>query len=76
MSAGRGENESTDALTVFVDGRHFHLVKGMSVRHALLAAGMILNDREIPAVLDEWGNLISLDGALTEGTKLFTSKHG
>ena len=76
MSSGRGENESTDALTVFVDGRHFHLVKGMSVRHALLAAGMILNDREIPAVLDEWGNLISLDGALTEGTKLFTSKHG
>lgn len=76
MSADRGENESTDALNVFVNGSHFHLVKGMSVRHALLAAGMILNNREIPAVLDEWGNLTGLDGALTEGTKLFTSKHG
>jgi len=76
MSADRGENKEHNALSVFVNGRHFNLVKGMSVRHALLAAGMLLNDREIPAVLDEWGNLTSLDGALTEGAKLFTSKHG
>jgi hypothetical protein len=46
----------------------------MSVRHALLAAGLLCNDQEIPTVLDEWGNMTGLDGTLTEGIKLFTSK--
>jgi hypothetical protein len=61
-------------MNVFVNGRHLHMLKGMSVRHALLAAGMHLNDRDIPTVMDEWGNLTGLEGALTDGVKLFTSK--
>jgi hypothetical protein len=74
MSADRGENKDRFALNVFVNGRHFLMVKGMTVRHALLAAGVLLKDKEIPAVLDEWGNITSPEGSLTDGMKLFTSK--
>jgi hypothetical protein len=74
MSADGGENKGRKALNVFVNERHYHLLKGMSVRHALLAAGLLDNDREIPTVLDEWGNQTGLDGTLTEGIKLFISK--
>jgi len=74
MSAGRGENKTRDALNVFVNGRHFHMLRGMTVQHALLAAG-ILKDRESCTVKDEQGNITGLDGALTEGIKLFTAKN-
>ena len=73
MSTDRRENQDRDALNVYVNGRHFSLLKGMTVRHALLAAGLLSNNGETHTVWDEWGNLTGSEGALTEGVKLFTA---
>ena len=74
MSANRGENNVRDTVSIHVDGRRLLLPRGMTVRHALISAGLLLHGGEAPVVRDEWGNQTGLEGALTEGVKLFTSK--
>ncbi|MEN6615821.1 MAG: hypothetical protein ABFD12_04635 [Syntrophorhabdus sp.] len=62
-------------MTVFVNNKEFDLIPGMTVRHALIAAGYpdtIANERQ---VRDEWGNEIGLDGALTENTRIYTGEN-
>jgi hypothetical protein len=75
MSPDRGENKTGSPLNVFVNGRLFCLPRGMTVQHALIAAGVAIDPLGV-TVTDEWGNPTGRDGALTEGMKLFTSKNG
>ena len=57
-------------MKVFVNHKAVDILPGMTVRHALISAGLL--DQIGPKkVYDEWGNEIGLDGALSEGMKIF-----
>lgn len=43
----------------------------MTVRHALLRAGVLQELEAGLKVYDEWGHEVGLDGAISEGMKLF-----
>jgi hypothetical protein len=43
----------------------------MVVKHALLNAGLLKEIEASKKVVDEWGNEIGLDGALSEGARIF-----
>lgn len=56
-------------MTVHVNDKAVTVAPGMTVRHALIAAGC--GQPKIgEKVRDEWGNELGLDGALHEGMKL------
>ncbi|MFZ2198016.1 MAG: hypothetical protein WAV13_09810, partial [Thermodesulfovibrionales bacterium] len=57
---------------VYVNNQVVHIYAGMTVRHALLTAG-VLEDLKISKkkVYDEWGNEIGLDGVLTEEARIY-----
>jgi hypothetical protein len=59
-------------MKVYVNSQAIHIYAGMTVRHALLTAG-VLEELMVSSkkVYDEWGNEIGLDGALTEEEKIF-----
>lgn len=56
-------------MRVYVNDRPVFVTEGMTVRHALLAAGCG-KGLEMVRVRDAWGNEVGLDGALSEGQKL------
>jgi hypothetical protein len=58
-------------MRVYVNDQPIDLLLGMTVRHALLRAGLLseLGSGERP--FDEWGNELGLDGALAEGAKIY-----
>lgn len=43
----------------------------MTVRHALLSAGLLGEIAAGKKVYDEWGHEVGLEGALFEGAKIF-----
>ena len=43
----------------------------MIVKHALISAGVLKVIEESKKVYDEWGNEVGLDGALSEGMKIY-----
>ncbi len=43
----------------------------MTVKHALIAAGLFKETGIFKKVYDEWGNELGLDGAMSEGMKIF-----
>lgn len=45
---------------------------GMTVRHAIIAAGCLNEIMKGRKVFDEWGNEMGLEGALTENVRLYT----
>lgn len=47
------------------------MLPGMTVRHALIGAGLLDAVECGRRVVDEWGNEVGLDGALSDGMKLF-----
>ncbi len=57
-------------MRVFVNGAPVYLPAGMKVRHALIAAGLLDKAGTAPKAYDEWGNLLGLDGALSEDMKI------
>jgi hypothetical protein len=57
-------------MKVYVNNQEVNLVPGMTIRHALTAAGLIDIIKEGNKVYDETGNEIGLDGALSEGAKI------
>jgi len=59
-------------MKVYVDNQPVFAAEGMTVRHALLAAGFRDGLDKI-LVRDEWGNEVGLDGALHNGQKLFAT---
>lgn len=57
-------------MKVLVNDREISLVPGMTVKHALIAAGLIDMIKQGKKVYDEMGNEIGLEGTLTEGAKI------
>jgi hypothetical protein len=58
-------------MTVYVNDTQVDIFPGMTVKHALLSAGLLDEIDASKRVFDEWGNEIGLDGALSEGAKIY-----
>jgi hypothetical protein len=58
-------------MRVYVNDRQVDILPGMTVRHALIAAGLLAQVDEAKSVRDEWDNPVGLDGALSEGVKIY-----
>ncbi len=58
-------------MKVFVNDKPAEILPGMKVRHALIRAGLFKEVGKTKKVYDEWGDEIGLDGALSEGMKIF-----
>lgn len=54
-----------------MNDRDIDLAPGMTVRHALIGAGLRHEIETGKKVFDEWGNEIGLDGALSENTRIY-----
>ena len=58
-------------MKIFVNDRPFDLSPGMTVKHALVAAGLLGEIETSKKPYDEWGNELGLGGALSEGMKIY-----
>jgi hypothetical protein len=58
-------------MKIFVNDQEMEITRGMTVKHALTQAGLLAEIRASKKVFDEWGNEVGLDGALSEGAKLY-----
>jgi hypothetical protein len=58
-------------MKLFINDQAIHVLSGMTVRHALIQKGVLQEIGESKNVYDEWGNEVGLDGALSEGMKLY-----
>ncbi len=58
-------------MKVFVNDKSFDLLPGMTVKHALMAAGLLQELGGLKKAYDQWGNELGLGGALSEGTKIY-----
>lgn len=58
-------------MQVYVNDRPIDLFSGMTVRHALLRAGVLKEVEGGKAAFDEWGNELGLDGALAHGARIY-----
>jgi hypothetical protein len=47
------------------------LLSGMTVKHALISAGLLKAIQAGQKTYDEWGNEVGMDGALTEGMRVY-----
>lgn len=61
-------------MNLWVNNQPLVLLKGMTVRHALIQAGLFKEIEKGKKVYDEWGNEVGLDGAVEEGQR-FEVKH-
>jgi hypothetical protein len=62
-------------MKVYVNHRPIEILPGMKVKHALIAAGLVKEVEHSKKVYDEWGNELGLDGALTEGMKIYVKSN-
>ena len=58
-------------MRVYVNHKPVDLLPGMTVRHALIKAGLLGQVEAGLKVYDEWGNELGLAGALSEGIKIW-----
>ena len=58
-------------MEIYLDDRPVHLLPGMTAKHALVREGLLEALERGKKVYDEWGNELGLDGALSEGAKIF-----
>ncbi len=58
-------------MKVYVNDRPVDLLPGTKVRHALIREDLLEELKKSRKVYDEWGNEIGLDGALSEGMKIY-----
>jgi hypothetical protein len=58
-------------MNVWVNQKAIRLAPGMLVKHAVQAAGFWSEIEVGKRVYDNWGNEVGLDGALTDGIKLW-----
>jgi hypothetical protein len=58
-------------MKVFVNDKPVEILPGMTVRHALISAGLLKELEASKRVFDEWGNEVGLDGALAEGSRIY-----
>jgi hypothetical protein len=58
-------------MRVSVNRKQIDVLPGMTVRHALIRAGLLHEVAAGKKAYDEWGNELGLDGALSKGLKIF-----
>jgi len=58
-------------MKIYVNDRSIDILPGMTVKHALISAGVLKEIEISKKAYDEWGNEIGLDGALSEGMKIY-----
>ena len=58
-------------MKVFVNNTEVHLAPGMTVRHAIIAAGLTQEIAAGKKVFDAWGNEVGLDGAICENYMIY-----
>ena len=58
-------------MRIRVNDREVDLLPGMTVKHALLQAGLAKAVEGGRKVYDEWGNEVGLSGALEDGMRLY-----
>jgi hypothetical protein len=58
-------------MRVYVNQKPVDLVPGMQVKHALIRAEQMAEITAGLKVYDAWGHELGLDGALTDGMKIF-----
>lgn len=61
-------------MRVYVNDRPIDLLPGMRVRHALQRAGLLEEVGSATRPLDEWGNELGLDGALSEEVRIYVKR--
>lgn len=54
-------------MKIYLNEIELELLPGMTVRHALIHAGLLKEVVKGKKVFDQWGNELGLDGALCEG---------
>lgn len=58
-------------MKVYVNNKIVDVLPGMTVKHALIRAGLLDEIKAAKKVYDEWGNELGLDGELSEGGKIY-----
>jgi hypothetical protein len=58
-------------MKIYVNDRPIDLLPGMTIKHALVHADLLKEMEASKRVYDEWGNEVGLDGALSEGMKIY-----
>ena len=58
-------------MKVYVNRKSVDVLPGMTVKHALVSAGLFKEMESSKKVYDEWGNELGLDGALSGGMKIY-----
>jgi hypothetical protein len=58
-------------MKVFINDKAIHVLPGMTVKHALIRTGLLKEIEDSKKVYDEWGNEVGLEGALSEGIKIY-----
>ena len=58
-------------MRVYVNDQPVDLLRGMTVKHALLQAELLEEMKSPKKVYDPWGNEVGLDGALSEEMKIY-----
>jgi len=57
-------------MKVYINDKQIDVFPGMTVKHALMRAGLLEKIEGSKRVYDEWENELGLDGALSEGMKI------
>jgi VIT1/CCC1 family predicted Fe2+/Mn2+ transporter len=58
-------------MKVYVNQKSVDVLPGMTVKHALMSTGLFKEIEASKKVYEEWGNELGLDGALSEGMKIY-----
>lgn len=58
-------------MRVYVNNKPVELLPGMTVKHALLKAGLLGQIEGGRKAYDEWGNEVGLAGALSADMKIY-----
>jgi hypothetical protein len=58
-------------MKVYVNDTSVDVLPGMAVKHILIHAGLLKEIEGLKKVYDEWGNELGLDGAVSEGMKIY-----
>lgn len=58
-------------MKIYVNDDPVDILPGMTVIHALISRGALKDIEASKKVYDEWGNEVGLDGALSEGMKIY-----
>jgi hypothetical protein len=58
-------------MILYVNDIQINVLQGTTIMHALINTGLLEQIVSGRKVYDEWGNEVGLDGALSEGIKIY-----